>query len=57
LENLKPEQIEEIKHKGSIVIKDVVDDADARSWKVLLEEFVKANPDVDGWHLRFHTNL
>jgi hypothetical protein len=48
LANLKPEQIDDIKRKGSVVIKDVVDDAEAMSWKASLEEFVKTNPNVNG---------
>jgi hypothetical protein len=31
-----------------VVIKDVVDDEQARAWKTSLEEFVKANPQSDG---------
>jgi hypothetical protein len=30
------------------VIKDVVDDNEALGWKVALEDFVKANPHVQG---------
>jgi hypothetical protein len=48
LGNLKPEQIDDIKRKGSVVIKDVVDDTEAMSWKASLDEFVKSNPNVDG---------
>lgn len=48
LTNLKPEEREAVRRKGCIVIKDVVDDAEAKSWKESLEEFVKLNPNVDG---------
>jgi hypothetical protein len=48
LDNLKPEQVNDIKRKGSVVIKDIVDDAEAMSWKTSLDEFVKANPNVEG---------
>jgi hypothetical protein len=48
LDKLSETQIAEIKRKGTVVIKDVVDDAQARAWKTSLEEFVKANPQSDG---------
>lgn len=48
LATLKPEQINDIKRKGSVVIKDVVDDIEALSWKTSLKEFVTANPNVEG---------
>lgn len=44
-----------IKRKGSIVIKNVVDDEEAKSWKASLEEFVKENPDVRGEY--YHVDL
>ncbi|KAK1221694.1 hypothetical protein PQX77_015524 [Marasmius sp. AFHP31] len=44
LEKLSPEQIAEIKRKGTIIIRDIVEDAEAAKWKTSLEEFVKANP-------------
>ncbi|KAL0567767.1 hypothetical protein V5O48_014226 [Marasmius crinis-equi] len=44
LATLSPEEISEIKRKGTVVIKDVVDDTQAAGWKTSLEEFVKANP-------------
>ena len=31
-----------------MVIRDVVDDADAIAWKKSLDEFVSVNPDVEG---------
>jgi hypothetical protein len=45
---LPPEKIAEIKRKGSVVIKDVVDDAEAIAWKDALEEFVKVNKGIEG---------
>ncbi|KAJ7671456.1 hypothetical protein DFH06DRAFT_116359 [Mycena polygramma] len=49
LNSLSDAQIADIKRKGTVVIKDVVDDDQARAWKISLEEFVKANPQVDGF--------
>ncbi|KAJ7798268.1 hypothetical protein B0H14DRAFT_2907139, partial [Mycena olivaceomarginata] len=49
LDKLSETQIAEIKRKGTVVIKDVIDDAQARAWKTSLEEFVKANPQSDGF--------
>ncbi len=48
LDSLPAEKLEEVKRKGCVVVHDVVDDVQALSWKKSLEEFVKANPDVDG---------
>ncbi|EIN04020.1 DUF1479-domain-containing protein [Punctularia strigosozonata HHB-11173 SS5] len=48
LEKLSESEIQNIKRRGSLVIKDVVDDADAAAWKTVLGEFAKANPDVKG---------
>ncbi len=48
LDSLTPSEIEKIKRKGCVVIRDVVDDAEARGWKDALEEFIKSNPDVEG---------
>jgi hypothetical protein len=48
LGKLSEAQIADIKRKGSVVIKDVVDDADAIAWKTSLEEFIKENPQVEG---------
>ncbi|KAJ6596049.1 DUF1479-domain-containing protein [Mycena sp. CBHHK59/15] len=49
LANLTETQIDDIKRKGTVVIKDVVDDAEARAWKTSLEEFIEANPHADGF--------
>ncbi|TFK73248.1 DUF1479-domain-containing protein [Pluteus cervinus] len=48
LDKLGPEQVDEIKRKGSVVIRDIVDDSEALAWKASLEEFIRVNPDVEG---------
>ncbi len=48
IKNLKPEDVDRLKTRGCVVIKNVVDDEEAISWKQDLETFVKANPDVEG---------
>lgn len=48
LGSLQDDEVQAIKRKGCMVIKDVVDDAEASSWKSSLEAFVKANPNVQG---------
>ncbi|KAE9388283.1 DUF1479-domain-containing protein [Gymnopus androsaceus JB14] len=48
LSSLSSERLEEIRRVGTVVIKDVVDDAEARTWKESLKDFIKANPDVKG---------
>ncbi|RDB26364.1 Uncharacterized protein YbiU [Hypsizygus marmoreus] len=48
LDKLSREEIERIKRRGSVVIKDVVPDAEAIQWKDALEDFIKSNPDVEG---------
>ncbi|KAG5644640.1 hypothetical protein DXG03_008022 [Asterophora parasitica] len=54
LHKLGAEDIDKIKRRGTVVIRDVVPDAEAIRWKELLEEFVKANPDVEA---RAHPNI
>ncbi|KAH9902605.1 DUF1479-domain-containing protein [Cubamyces lactineus] len=49
LGNLSPERVEEIKRKGSVVIRDVVDDAEAKEWQAWLREYVTKNPDIEGF--------
>ncbi|KAJ7919248.1 hypothetical protein B0H13DRAFT_2230932 [Mycena leptocephala] len=49
LNKLSEAQIADIKRKGTVVIRDVVDDDQARAWKTSLEEFVKANPHAEGF--------
>ena len=48
LQSLAPERTEEIRRKGCVVIRDVVDDAEARTWQAWLREYVAKNPEVDG---------
>ncbi|KAI0775032.1 DUF1479-domain-containing protein [Trametes elegans] len=48
LGSLSPERVAEIKRKGSVVIRDVVDDAEASEWKEWLREYVTKNPDIEG---------
>lgn len=47
MDKLTEEDLARIRTRGSVVIKDVVDDAEATEWKNLLDEFVKKNP-VEG---------
>ncbi|OJA12424.1 hypothetical protein AZE42_03385 [Rhizopogon vesiculosus] len=49
LATLSAEQIDIIRRKGTVVIKDVVDDSEALGWKAALEDFVQANPHVKGF--------
>ncbi|KAL4248713.1 Isopenicillin N synthase-like superfamily protein [Abortiporus biennis] len=42
--NLSPETLEDIRKKGCVVIKNVVDDAEASTWKDDLREYVTKNP-------------
>ncbi|CAA7267546.1 unnamed protein product [Cyclocybe aegerita] len=48
LGNLPKEDVEKIKRRGSVVIKDIVPDEQAMQWKEDLKEFIKANPSVEG---------
>ena len=47
ISNLKPEEVEAIKQKGAVLIKDVVDDQQAAAWREELKEYVSTNP-VEG---------
>ncbi|KAJ3730940.1 hypothetical protein DFJ43DRAFT_1189621 [Lentinula guzmanii] len=49
LSSLSSEKVEEIRRVGTVVIKDVVDDAEARYWQDSLKDFIKANPNVRGF--------
>ncbi|CAE6509581.1 unnamed protein product [Rhizoctonia solani] len=40
---------DEVRKRGSIVVKDVVDDAEALGWKQQVLEYVKENPQVKGF--------
>ena len=48
LGSLSPERVEEIKRKGSVVIRDVVDDAEAKEWQAWLRDYVTKNTDIEG---------
>lgn len=48
LNTLSPEKVEEVRRKGSVVIRNVVDDSEASSWKEWLKEYVSTNPGIDG---------
>ncbi|KAF5379767.1 hypothetical protein D9615_005720 [Tricholomella constricta] len=48
LDKVGEEEMEKMKRRGSVVIRDVVPDAEAIRWKELLEEFIRVNPDVEG---------
>ncbi|KAG1737148.1 uncharacterized protein EDB91DRAFT_491525 [Suillus paluster] len=49
LDILVPEQLDDIRRKGSIVIHGVVEESEAACWKTALEDFIKANPHVEGF--------
>ena len=44
---MSEDRIAEIRRKGCVVIRDVVDDEEARTWQSWLREYVSKNP-VDG---------
>lgn len=49
LDKLSAEEIDIIRRKATVVIKDVVDDSEARAWKTALDDFIKANPHAQGF--------
>lgn len=49
LENMSPEAVQAIRNKGCLVIKNIVDDEEARSWQAWLKEYVTSNPDIEGF--------
>ncbi|KAF5357951.1 hypothetical protein D9756_001184 [Leucocoprinus leucothites] len=49
LETLSAEQVDTIKRRGCVVVKDIVDDEKAVGWRESLREFARVNPDVDGF--------
>ncbi|KIJ14413.1 hypothetical protein PAXINDRAFT_116096 [Paxillus involutus ATCC 200175] len=49
LEKLTPEEMDVIRRKGTVIIRDVVDSKEASGWKTTLDEFIKANPHADGF--------
>ena len=52
LDSISQDEIEKIKRRGSVLIRDVVDNAQAVKWKDELKEFVKVNDKrrVEGIH-------
>jgi hypothetical protein len=48
LAGLSAERVDEIKRRGCLVIRNVVDDAEATRWRHELEEFAKVNPAAEG---------
>ena len=52
LDSISQDEIEKIKRRGSVLIRDVVDNAQAIKWKDELKEFVKVNDKrrVEGIH-------
>jgi len=48
LNNLSREEVERIRSRGTVVIRDIVPDEQAVRWKEELKEFVQANPTVEG---------
>lgn len=47
MENLTPEEIDQIKKCGTVLVRNVVDDAQAVAWKDELKQYVINNP-VEG---------
>ncbi|KDR78729.1 hypothetical protein GALMADRAFT_137740 [Galerina marginata CBS 339.88] len=48
LQRLSKEELDKIKRRGTVVIKDVIPDEQAIKWKEELKEFVRANPTAEG---------
>ncbi|KAI1792082.1 hypothetical protein LXA43DRAFT_888111 [Ganoderma leucocontextum] len=44
LGTLSPERVKEIRDKGCLVIRDIVDDHEARTWQAWLRDYVSKNP-------------
>ena len=44
LGTLSPERVKEIRDKGCLVIRDIVDDQEARTWQAWLRDYVSKNP-------------
>ncbi|KAJ3555054.1 hypothetical protein NM688_g2785 [Phlebia brevispora] len=49
LVNIEPQVLEDIRRKGCVVVRNVVDDNEALSWKSDLQEYVKKNPTAPGF--------
>lgn len=52
---MSPETLNEIKKRGTVIIKGVVDENQALEWKARIREYVRANPQVKG-ECRFWTS-
>lgn len=52
LDSISQDEIKRIERRGCVLIRDVVDDAQATEWKAELEEFLKVNDEcgVEGIH-------
>jgi hypothetical protein len=48
LDTLSPQQVDTIKRRGCVLIRNVVDDSEAIKWREELQEYVKSNPDAEG---------
>ncbi|KAJ3560096.1 hypothetical protein NP233_g11059 [Leucocoprinus birnbaumii] len=48
LDELSPDELEMIKRRGCVVIRDIVDDERAIAWRETLREIVKVNPGIEG---------
>lgn len=48
LKSLSEEQVARVRQAGSVVIRNVVDDAEAVAWRESLKKFVQENPDAEG---------
>ena len=53
MDNLPKESIEEIKKRGCVVVKNIVDDQEALRWKEMLRQYVAEN-EVDGLFILVH---
>jgi hypothetical protein len=42
------EELERIRRRGTVVIRDIVPDEQAVRWREELKEFVQANPQIEG---------
>ncbi|KAK0467990.1 uncharacterized protein EV420DRAFT_1616734 [Desarmillaria tabescens] len=49
LQGLPADKIADIRRKGCLVIKDIVDDVQAIAWRESLEDFISTNPNADGF--------
>lgn len=54
LDHLSQVQIDAIKRRGSLLIRNVVPQDEALEWKRLLREYAELNPTVDGSSVSAH---